>query len=276
MSKFLGTLTLPFADSVHRKRDRRSLGQVLCLSTCVLCLHFQQNTRFSCTRPNPSTFLQLFVESGCGFQLLWCTGGVPGIGLVKKNDLNFMAGAQKRETNSSLSRDNGGHSGGYLPSPMDPKIANGLDAQVTPQLMGMSPDTEDLADSAWLNESADLDEIDIEELANGTTVLELVDLPGDAAEEPQVNEEAQVDTQGEVPSQPDLASDTVTTIDPSLPPQETSAPIQHEPAQPESTQPESAQPESAQPALAQPESLQPESVQPELTPEGMHFARQPQ
>jgi hypothetical protein len=60
---------------------------------------------------------------------------------------------------------------------MDTKTANSSDAAVTPHLMGMSPDVAELADSAWLNESADLDEIDVGDLANSATVVQLVDLP---------------------------------------------------------------------------------------------------
>ena len=162
------------------------------------------------------------------------------MGLVKRNDFNFLAGAQNRETHPSLSCDNGGHSEGSLPSAMDPKTVNGSDAQVTPQLM--SPDADDLADSAWLNESANLDEIDIEELANGTTVLELVDLP-EGENATQDNSEVEADAQ-HVPSRPDT-SENVQPIDASLPPQETGAP---------------EQPASADPELAQPAKLTPEGV----------------
>lgn len=166
------------------------------------------------------------------------------MGLVKRNDFNFLAGAQKRETRSSLACDNGGHSGGSLPSPMDPKTANGSDAQVTPQLMGMSPDADDLADSAWLNESANLDGIDIEELANGTTVLELVDLPGDENAAQAHDVAAGADAQ-DTPSHPDT-SKTGPPVDAPLPPQETGASVQLEesPSKPAPLEPELTQSET--------------------------------
>jgi hypothetical protein len=161
---------------------------------------------------------------------------------------------------------------------MDPKTARGSDAQVTPKLMGISPGAEDLAESAWLNESANLDEIDLEELANGTTVLELVDLPPDEAstagqqdsagseEEAQAEAQAETDTAAAVDSPlPQQAAeqalpveaDTATPVDPPLPQQ----------AADETLPPEPSENNSARTSgLAQPTSASPAS---ELTPEGM-------
>lgn len=171
---------------------------------------------------------------------------------MKRNDINFLAGAQKRETNTSLKRDGGGHSGGSLPSPMDSKNANGSDAQMTPHLMGMSPDADDLAESAWLNESANLDEIDIEELANGTTILELVDLPDKqgSTEHPGATAESQETTQTEPATDMNAPDDL---------------PLQHPPEPPViggAAEPHSTAPYS---------SVQPTSVPPKWgsTPEGV-------